>query len=135
MTRKITIEVQLSDDVGNTGITGYHDGHWQIVVFKEKGVPNDPATFLAHELGHVLANEFQLPKAMRDIRRARIGLNFVEPPDIGRSIYDAEVEAWDVAERILRLDRFREMFLKTYEKKFLNQRSQYEASTEVQDVR
>ena len=68
--------------------------------------PSEMLISLAHELGHLLAVAFRLPAAMSDPRLTTNIVGRRAPKRLSRSnskqrILDAEIEAWELAERIL----------------------------------
>ena len=67
----------------------------------DSGSGADLLSSTAHELGHVLANEFNLPHASADPRWLKVPFGYLPHED--RKVIAAEEEAWDVAEAIFLL--------------------------------
>ena len=76
-------------------------GFWKIRIGRgDTGHPNEIRCSLAHELGHLLALTFAFPAAMADPRLIK-GANRGTKADKRERILDAEIEAWQLACRIL----------------------------------
>lgn len=80
---------------------------------------------VCHELGHVIGYSFDLPRSSKDPRNilsprfniisAIAGCMGIGSRDeIGRKVIDAEKEAWDFAEVIVEMKKFRSEALSTY---------------------
>ena len=71
-----------------------------------------------HEIGHVIANVFGLPAAMRDPRAiSSFPAVMSVHSDIDERIFAAEREAWDLADLIIGYDRTRNKALRSYQER------------------
>lgn len=70
----------------------------------------DALSALAHELGHVIGTELEMPARSRD---PRLTLSYSVDDYLVSLIQDSEIEAWEVAYKIL-FRTFRDQCLATY---------------------
>lgn len=122
MKKKFTIEIDIdTDQPGDSkAIAAASDvSKWTVlirrdVLFNQGQDAIVPA--LAHELGHVIGYNCDLPGNMADPRFGRAGHSQNISPEYSARVLNSENEAWDIAERMLLIKKVREWAVKTYEK-------------------
>lgn len=117
MGRSFDIHVEVTEGGVSHAVTCFKDlGTYKITISKSEleryGI--DQFIVAMHELGHVLCAEFDAPANNRYIDYQRF--SFVPPPH--DTIMEAEHEAWDVAEMLIRLQRTKRFALSVYEGKY-----------------
>ena len=111
MKTQFTIQVDIDTDnpypFDSTHTEHHPDGTFRVLIrSSESSNKHGLLPCVLHEFGHVLAQSLGLPAATADVR-----MQYGTPGD-GKTIYDAEVEAWDIGEK---LHIARCEALKTYE--------------------
>ena len=108
--RNFRIDVEIVDRsrIGSYSVDiNKSTGDYRIVIDQDqiRQMSLTPYAVAFHEMGHVLGEEFHMPRHMA----------FACNPDIAQRTMDREHEAWDVAEAMMQMTRCRRMAIKSYE--------------------